>query len=203
MNPSDTLPPRRAAALLIPLLILAAAPALAQNKALDLARDRNTEMHPSMRENLATIGRYAETVNRQVNKLSGDERNAAERTGAPPSPSSAAPRQASPNRRFEGIADPFEVSPQLRDTRRTKGGFGGLPSSSKLELQRQIQLRALLIAPGGRAAQLGIRHQEAITVMDGELIDLGDLGTFHVRIDREGVTLSNPSLPQASKIVLR
>lgn len=207
MNPGNILPPRRAAALLtplfFPLLILAAAPALAQNKALDLARDKNTELHPSMRENLATIGRYAETVNRQVSKLSGDERDSSNAAGAPPSPSSAAPRQASPNRRSEGIADPFEVSPQLRDTRRTKNGFSGLPASSKLELQRQIQLRALLIAPGGRAAQLGIRHQEAITVMDGELIDLGDLGTFHVRIDREGVTLSNPSLPQASKIVLR
>lgn len=209
MNPGNILPPRRAAALLtplfFPLLILAAAPALAQNKALDLARDKNTELHPSMRENLATIGRYAETVNRQVNKLSGDERDSSNAAGAPPSPSSPSPpsRQASPNRRSESIADPFEVSPQLRDTRRTKNGFSGLPASSKLELQRQIQLRALLIAPGGRAAQLGIRHQEAITVMDGELIDLGDLGTFHVRIDREGVTLSNPSLPQASKIVLR
>lgn len=203
MNLPHPRPARRPLLLSATLLLLASAPAPAQNKALELAGDKNTELHPSLRDNLATIGRYADNVNRQIKKMSGEAGgNNAEPAPARPRPEPP-PRPEAPARRLDGIADPFEVSPQLRDNRRATGGFGGLPSSSKLELQRQIQLRAVLVTPRGRAAQLGIRHQDTITVMDGELIDLGDLGTFHVHIDREGVVLTNPSLPQGSKIVLR
>lgn len=203
MNPSFTRSVHRRQMLLGMALLLLPYPALAQNKALELARDKSTEAYPSMREDLATIGRYADTVNRQIKRLSGEERGDG---GAPPA---AAPRPEgnnrpeSPVRRLDSIADPFEVSPQLRENRKAGSNFGGLPSSSKLELQRQIQLRAVLITQRGRAAQLAIRQKDTITVMDGELVELGELGTFNVKIDHEGVTLSDPSQPQRGKINLR
>lgn len=107
--------------------------------------------------------------------------------------------------RFEQLADPFEVSPQLRDGRRTGNAFGGLPGAGQLELQRRIQLRALLVIAGQRVAQLSIRDKDkdSITVHDRELVDLGDLGIFEARIERGSVTLTNPSAPQGTKLILR
>jgi len=155
----------------------------AQNQALDLARDRNTELTPAMRDNLETIGRYAETVNRRLEARE------------------LAPGGAK-NRRFEQVSDPFEVSPQLRDDRKGSAAFSGLPNAGRLELQRQIQVEAILITTKNRIAQLNVRDQR-ITVMDGELVDLGTLGTFEIRIGRDSVTFSNPGAPQATKLILR
>lgn len=108
-------------------------------------------------------------------------------------------------RRFEQLADPFEVSPQLRDGRRTGNAFGGLPGAGQLELQRRVQLRALLVIAGQRVAQLSVRDKDkdSITVHDRELVDLGDLGIFEARIERGSVTLTNPSAPQGTKLILR
>lgn len=183
------------------LLILAlSAPTLAQNKAMELSRDKSVDLQPTMRENLATIGRYAESVNRQVGKLSGDP-GQAEPAVPPEAP---ARREIPATRRLDTMIDPFEVSPQLRDGRRSPGNFSGLPVASKLDVQRQIQVKALLVTPRGRGAQLLVRGQQAILVKDGDLVDFGDLGTFtiHVGTD-EGVTLTNPGLPQGNKITLR
>ncbi len=152
---------------------------LAQNRALDLAADRNADLTPTMRENLATIGRYADTVNRRL-----------------------APSEPKP-RRLDQVADPFEVSPQLRDGPKNNGSFGGLPGAGRLELQRQVQLRALLAIGGRRVAQLLIRDKDSLTVHDRELLDLGELGVFEVRIERDAVSLFNPSTPQGTKLILR
>ncbi len=157
-------------------------------------------MHPTLREGLNTLGRYAETVNRQVNSLSGNRQPEAASPDLP-RPPPAVPRPGV-GRRFEAMTDPFEVSPQLREGR-TGNRYTGLPGASILELQKQVQLRALLITPQGRAAQLSINNVETITVMDKELIDLGGLGTFLVQIERQGVTLFNPSMPQGKKVILR
>lgn len=175
---------------------------IAQNQALDLARDKNTEMHPTLREGLSTLGRYAESVNRQVNSLSNN-RNAEPASGGepevPPRPAQNPARQ----RRLDIANDPFEVSPQLREGRSFGSRYTGVPGASILELQRQVQLRALLTTSSGKAAMLSIKNTETITVMDKELIDLGSLGTFLVQIDRDGVSLFNPSAPQGKKVVLR
>ena len=41
-------------------------------------------------------------------------------------------------------------------------------------------------------------------VMNGELVDFGELGTYTVHISaREGVTLANPGNPQSGRITLR
>ncbi|MGQ0710524.1 MAG: hypothetical protein ACT4NV_12335 [Rhodoferax sp.] len=201
------------------LLLALAAPAWAQNKALDLARDPQVNLPPSVREDLSTIGRYAETVNRKLNPGAG--------APAAPPPASAAPpasgaERAPGARRMDALSDPFEVSPQLRENRRPSAGFGGLPTATKLDLRRRVQVKAVLITPQGRAAQLEVdgRHTalgaraggepgagpqgDMLTVMDGELVDFGDLGTYVVRISaREGVTLSNPGNPQTGRITLR
>ena len=193
-----------AAGLMLAFGLSVSSPSTAQNKALDLARDKNTEMHPSLREGLSTLGRYAESVNRQVNALSGNRNNeAAPATGgepeAPVKPNTNPARQ----RRLEIANDPFEVSPQLREGRSFGSRYTGVPGASILELQRQVQLRALLTTAHGKAAMLSINNKESITVMDKELIDLGSLGTFLIQIDHDGVSLFNPSAPQGKKVVLR
>lgn len=178
------------------LFALFAAPAPAQNKALELARDKNTELHPTMRDNLATIGRYAETVSRQASRNNNE---------APPAESDGTNRRDPPAaRRLDSLVDPFEVSPQLRDSRRPGAGFGGLPATSKLDVQRQIQVQAVLVTARGRGAQLRVRGQQNIIVKDGELVDFGDLGIFSVHVgSADGVTLSSPGAPQGNKITLR
>lgn len=179
---------------------LLTAPAGAQNKALDLAQDKQLEVPPAMREDLKTIGRYAQAVNQRTNP---------EITAAP---EHAAPTMATPARRTDSVADPFEVSPQLRQNRRAASTFGGLPTATKLDLRRRIQVKALLVTPHGRMAQLDIdgsaqnarSNSNVLTVMDGELVDFGELGTYVVRISvRDGVTLSNPGTPQSGRISLR
>lgn len=167
----------------------------AQNRALDLSQDKTTDLHPTLREGLSTLGRYAESVDHQVNSSAASRQG-----GSPPAERPAPP--AAGGRRFEASNDPFEVSPQLREGR-SGNRYRGLPGASILELQRQVQLRALIITPQGRAAQLAVKGTETITVMDKELIDLGGLGTFLVHIERDGVTLYNPSMPQGKKVVLR
>ena len=173
----------------------------AQNQALDLSRDKNTDMHPTLREGLSTLGRYAETVNRQVNSISGKPADTPSATPETPPNQPVAPtvRPA----RLEITNDPFEVSPQLREGRAIGGRYSGVPGASILELQRQVRLRALLMTPHGKAAMLSIKNSETITVMDKELIDLGPLGTFLIQIDRDGVALLNPAAPQGKKVVLR
>lgn len=183
------------------LLALAFTPndASAQNPALDLAHDQTVDVPTPLRQDLNTLGRYAETVNRQVQANSG---NPPSEPVAAPAASPPAPTPSASVRRFESANDPFEVSPQLREGR-SGARYTGLPGASILELQKQVQLRALLITPQSRAAQLSINQSETITVMDKELIDLGNLGTFLVQIDRDGVTLFNPSMPQGKKVILR
>lgn len=188
---------RRACAL---LAIVLCGPAWAQNKALELSRDKSIDLQPSMRENLATIGRYAESVNRQIGKLSGESPAA----DPMPQPESPGRRELPATRRLDTMVDPFEVSPQLRDGRRSPARFGGLPVASKLDVQRQIQVKALLVTARGRGAQLLVRGDQSILVKDGDLVDFGDLGTFTIHVGaEEGVTLSNPGLPQGNKITLR
>lgn len=166
-------------------LLLAHGTALADNPALELARDKNSELHPSVREGLATIGRYADTVNRQINQLSGD--------GEKP-------------RRSDTVVDPFEVSPQLRSGRRPSGAWAGLPSASKLDLLRQIQVKGMIAGPrdDGSAAYLLVRGDQTILVRHGEVVEFGDLGTFTVHVSaRDGVVLSDPGHPQGNRITLR
>lgn len=125
---------------------------------------------------------------------------AAAETAAPglPARQTLLPRTAA--RRFDTTNDPFEVSPQLREGR-TGNRYPSGGGASVLELNRFIRLKAVLLIRGHAAAQLQIRNQETITVMDKELIDLGDLGTFQVTIDHEGVALANPGLPQGRKVL--
>ena len=191
-------PARRCAGLL--LAIALCGPAWAQNKALELSRDKTIDLQPSMRENLATIGRYAESVNRQIGKLSGESPS----PEPAPLPEASGRRELPPARRLDTMIDPFEVSPQLRDGRRSPARFSGLPVASKLDVQRQIQVKALLVTARGRGAQLLVRGDQSILVKDGDLVDFGDLGTFTIHVGaEEGVTLSNPGLPQGNKITLR
>lgn len=196
-------------------LSISLSPVWAQNKATELSRDQRVNLPPSVRDDLAVIGRYAETVNRKIGPASSQLPQAAETGG-----NERAPRQETmPIRRTDTLIDPFEVSPQLRENRRG-GGFSGLPAASKLDIRRRIQVKAMIVTPRGRAAQLEIdgsrqpqggrgaapasAHGDTMTVMDGELVDLGDLGTYIIHISAsEGVTLANPGSPQTGRITLR
>ena len=72
-----------------------------------------------------------------------------------------------------------------------------------LELQRRVRVRAVLRTPQGTLAQLLINNKDVVTLMDKELIDLGDLGTYQAEILAGAVSLANPSQPQGKKVVLR
>lgn len=180
------------------LLALSATPQAQQNKALDLARDKYVDLQPGMRENLATIGRYAESVHRQMGQVLPDSQ------GNPTQPPENLRRDSVPPRRLDSLIDPFEVSPQLREGKRSTAGFSGHIVASKLEVQRQVQVSALLSISSRRGAQLKVRGQQSFLVKDGDIVDFGDLGVFTVNVGAdEGVTLSAPGSPQGSKITLR
>lgn len=200
---------------LVLALSMSLAPAWAQNKATELSRDQRVNLPPSVRDDLDIIGRYAQTVIRKVTP--GDE----EVPSPPLAGGSERPLrpEAGTARRMDTLIDPFEVSPQLRENRRG-GGFSGLPTASKLDLRRRVQVKAMIVTPKGRAAQLEIdgyrqpqgdrggvvqsRQGDTMTVMDGELVDLGDLGIYLITISAsEGVTLANPGSPQTGRITLR
>jgi hypothetical protein len=182
------------------LLLLASDGAYAQNKAAELSRDPSVGLSQGTRDNLATIGRYAENVRGRLN----------EALDSPPATDT--PQRA--GRRTDAIIDPFAVSPQLREGRRA-GAFGGLPAASRLDVQRQVRVKALLVTSFGRTAQLELPgasgrgaapngDSQAMTVRDGDLVDFGELGIYIVHIGAtDGITLSNPGMPQASRITLR
>lgn len=169
---------------------LAAGMALAQNPATDLARDRNKNLPEPLRENLETIGRYADAVNQRAQ-------------GTAPRATPGKPAgTVSTERQLDLLNDPFEVSPQLRAGK--KGArFTGLPATTLTEMQRRLQIKALIHNPQGKLAMLLVNNKESITVMDGELVDLGDMGTFRVQVDAASVTLSSPDSPQGKKVILR
>ncbi len=190
MNPENTVPtPRHPTARWLLTLALAALPwpAAAQNPAEKLAADPNTSLTQDMRANLQTIGQYAQEVSRRAGAA------VVPLTGATPS-AEATPAPAA-------ARDPFEVSPQLREGR--KYGYSGLPNANVLEVQRRVQVRAVIRSGQHTLAQLFIDNKDAITVMDKELIDLADFGTFQVIIDNGTVALSDPNNRQGKKVVLR
>lgn len=185
------------------LLLLAGNGAVARNQAAELSRDASVGLSREARDNLATIGRYAENVRSRIG----------EALDSPPQRV-----DSSPPRRTDSMIDPFAVSPQLREGRRGSA-FNGLPSASKLDVQRQVRVKALLVTAFGRVAQLelpGLANGpggrgaapngdgQTMTVMDGDLVDFGELGTYTVHIGAtNGITLSNPGLPQGNRITLR
>lgn len=162
-----------------------AAKATANNPATELAADPQAGISDPLRKQLEVIGRYAAEVGRRNGGL-----NNAPLTGA---------RAA---RQLDQMVDPFEVSPQLREGR-NRASFSGLPSATVLELKRRVQLRAVLRTAQGTLAQLLINEKDVVTIMDKELIDLGDMGTFQAEIQAGTVSLSNPNNPQGKKVVLR
>ena len=145
-----------------------------------LAVDPQAKLPPDMRSQLETIGRYAAEVGRRT--AGGEAR--------------PAPRQV------DLSGDPFEVTPQLR-AGRSRSPFTGLPGASVLELKRRVQLRAVLHTGQGAVAQLLINDKDVLTIMDKELIDLGELGIFQVEIKSAAVSLSDPNNLQGKKVVLR
>ncbi|MDD5328502.1 MAG: hypothetical protein PHX38_00725 [Sulfuricella sp.] len=198
MQPTTTIKPRyaRRSGILVlsAVFFMLSDGARAQNPAAELAGDKSKEMAPSLREGMATIGRYADEVNRRVRQP------AAAPAAAPAAPAKAdEPGRANP--RIDIGRDPFEVSAQLKEGR-SGGRFMGLPKSGTLDLQRRIQVKALLRTAQGGIAQLVVNNKDIVTVMDKELIDLGDLGAFQVRINAEGLTLIDPSAP-GKRVVLR
>lgn len=191
MNPENSTPRQRfrTAGWLLTLALMAQPwPAAAQNPAEKLAADANTSMPQDMRANLQTIGQYAQEVSRRAGAAA-----------LPVTPTTAvaetAPMPAAVAR------DPFEVSPQLREGRSYR--YSGLPSANVLEVQRRIQVRAVIRSGQNTLAQLLINNKDAITVMDKELIDLADFGVFQVVINNGTVALTDPSNLQGKKVVLR
>jgi hypothetical protein len=101
-------------------------------------RNPQVEMPAAMREDLQVIGRYAEAVNKRANPATGMPVVATESPAVAP----AAPGSGT-SRRIDNLADPFEVSPQLRAARRgATPAFSVTPTASKLDIRRRIQVKA-------------------------------------------------------------
>lgn len=218
MSRNPCFPPHSAFTALV-LTLLTPLPATAQNKSVDTLRQKSTtavspvdslrekgiSVPPAMRDDLEIIGRHADAVSRQLSGRTPEPaaETTAEAAPAPVPVDGSLPRRAAGPRRLDNLVDPFEVSPQLRDNRRSPGAFAGLPSASRLDVQRQIQVKAVLVSARGKGAQLLVRGQ-TVLVKDGDLVDFGDLGTYAVHVDtKDGVTLTNPGMPQGSRITLR
>ena len=150
------------------------------NPASALAASPSGQLPNDLRGQLETIGRYAAEVGRRTQ--GGEARPV--------------------SRQVDLSGDPFEVTPQLR-AGRNRSPFTGLPGASVLELKRRVQLRAVLRSAQGAVAQLLINEKDVITIMDKELIDLGELGTFQVEIQSATVSLLDPNNRQGKKVVLR
>jgi hypothetical protein len=193
--------------LLSPESYSAQAPADPANPASALARDGQREMPDTLREQLDTIGRYAEEVQRRVGTpeaaapAGAPETAAPEAEAGPPEEAAAPARGARPIDRGDLAVEPVGGAPQLRAGAGAR--FSGLPDASMLELQRRVQVRAVLRTSQGVLAQLLINNKDVITLMDKDLIDLGDLGIFQAEIQTGAVALSNPNNPQGKKVVLR
>ncbi len=178
--------PRTALACLLAVAAGLAQAAKPPHPAAAPARERQADIPAPRHEQPDTIGRLAAEAGRRV--------------GVPAA--NAGPVAVRPSRQVDLMVDPFEVSPQLREGR-SGSRFTGLPGASVLELQRRVRVRAVLRTPQGTLAQLLINNKDVVTLMDKELIDLGDLGTYQAEILAGAVSLANPSQPQGKKVVLR
>lgn len=192
--------------------------AQATNPAQALAQDASTRLPAQLRSDMATIGRYADTVRQQLSGPTSASAAGAASVASVASVAGIAGNPEKPATRLDQLLDPFAVSPQLRDERHGpgSGSYRGLPSATRLDIQRQVRVKAVLVTPRSRATQLEITsygyasraqgndYGNALLVMDGELVDLGDLGVYVVHIDpHNNVTLAQPGSPQSARITLR
>lgn len=168
------------ALLLLPMAAAQAQSAPPKNPAQELASDPQARINDTLRQQLEVIGRYANEVSNRS------------------APATAA---VTPRRQIDIAVDPFEVSPQLREGRQ-RTPFSGLPGANVLELKRRVQLRAVIRTSQGTLAQLLVNDKDVVTIMDKELVDLGDMGTFQAEIHAGAVSLTPPGSPQ-KKVVLR
>lgn len=164
-------------------------PAAAQNPAEKLAADPNTSLTQDMRADLQTIGRYAQGSFAPRRRA----RSSADRNYGPGG-------RGTTDAGARGTRS-FEVSPQLREGRSYR--YSGLPGANVLEVQRRVQVRAVIRSGQNTLAQLFINNKDAITVMDKELIDLADFGTFQVDISGGTVTAPTDPARRKAKVVLR
>lgn len=170
--------PRRPALLILPAL-LAALPGLAAAQA---------RVPPAMQQDLETLQRYADEVNR---------RSQGSRGGPPPAAPAASPTPASSAQ--AGIErDPFEVSPQLRESSlrnrpgSTLGGAGGA-------INRHLRIRAMARGPEGGIAQLEA-GKDVVTVRDGDELVVDGI-PYTVHVERDGLLLRGSAAPQFRMLV--
>lgn len=175
--------PRRPALLILPAL-LAALPGLALAQA-------QPRVPPAMQQDLETLQRYADEVNRRSQGGRGGPPPAA--PAASPTPAPAAPAAQAGSER-----DPFEVSPQLRESSlrnrpgSTLGGAGGA-------INRHLRIRAMARGPEGGIAQLEA-GKEVVTVRDGDELVVDGI-PYTVHVERDGLLLRGSAAPQFRMLV--
>ena len=142
-------------------------------------------MTQDMRANLQTIGQYAQEVSRRSGAA------AVPPTGTTPTPE-ATPAPAVAAR------DPFEVSPQLRESSlrnrpgSTLGGAGGA-------INRHLRIRAMARGPEGGIAQLEA-GKDVVTVRDGDELVVDGI-PYTVHVERDGLLLRGSAAPQFRMLV--
>lgn len=175
--------PRRPALLILSAL-LTALPGLALAQA-------QPRVPPAMQQDLETLQRYADEVNRRSQGGRGGPPPAAPAASPPPAPAAPA-AQAGIER------DPFEVSPQLRESSlrnrpgSTLGGAGGA-------INRHLRIRAMARGPEGGIAQLEA-GKEVVTVRDGDELVVDGI-PYTVHVERDGLLLRGSAAPQFRMLV--
>jgi hypothetical protein len=142
---------------------------------------------PNMKQDLETLQRYADEVNRR-----SDNRSAAPPAAAPAATTTPA---TAPTASVE--RDPFEVSPQLRESglrARTGGGLGDNGA-----LNRTLRIRAMARGPEGGIAQIEA-GKDVITVRDGDELVVDGI-RYTVHIERDSLVLRGAGAPQFKMLV--
>jgi len=166
-----------------------------------LVADEAVDVPPAMRRHLDTIHQYSQEVARRTLGSSAKAVPVMPPSSIP-SPGVASAMPAPTSTRPATTRDPFEVSPQLREGRGNYR-YSGSPGANVLEIQRSIRVRAVVRNGSTTIAQLLINNKDTLTVMNQELIDLADFGTYEVQIQDGTVSLHEPGNKAGKRVVLR
>lgn len=142
---------------------------------------------PAIQQDMEVIQRYRDEVERRThNQTSGQ---AASRTPA----TSVAPVAVAVER------DPFEVSPQLRESNRRNrnGGIGG--TQEGVVLSRALHLKAIARGPSGGVARIQ-SGRDVLTVRDGDELDVDGM-RYTVHVEQDGLVLRGAGAPQFKLLV--
>jgi hypothetical protein len=166
--------------LLVLCVPFAAPPATAQNRTL------SAKVPPAMKQDLETLQRYADEVNRRTGRRDQSATAPSVPPATPPANTAASLER-----------DPFEVSSQLRESGMRARAGGTLGDAGALN--RNLRIRAMARGPAGGIAQIEA-GKDVITVRDGDELVVDGI-RYTVHIERDSLVLRGAGAPQFRMLV--